>query len=209
MTHICVSKLTSIGSDKGLPPVRRQAIIWTNAGILLIGPLRTNFSGIFIEIHAFSFKKMHFKMSSGKWRPFCLGLNVLMMFIHWCLDEVFTISKTKGIQLYFVTNTLRFISIQFHWGVFLITPVKMMTVPTLKRDCFIYWTLDMLQPFSLSTANQYSITRLWRLCMRRLLCVQIWYRSSCISVREEQKCHLPLINDKTASKHVTSAQLCK
>ena len=43
VTHICVSKLTSIGSDNGLLPGRRQAIIWTNAGILLIGPLGTNF----------------------------------------------------------------------------------------------------------------------------------------------------------------------
>ena len=76
--HICVSKLTIIGSDKGLSPGRRQAIIWTNAGILLIGPLRTNFSEMLIEIHTFSFKKMHLKMSSGKWRPFCLGLNVLI-----------------------------------------------------------------------------------------------------------------------------------
>ena len=70
VTHICVSKLTIIGSDNGLPPDRRQAIIWTNAGILLIGPLGTNFSEILIEIHTFSFKKMHFKMSSAKWRPF-------------------------------------------------------------------------------------------------------------------------------------------
>ena len=35
-----------------------------------------NFSEILIEIHTFSFRKMHFKMSSGKWRPFCPGLNV-------------------------------------------------------------------------------------------------------------------------------------
>ena len=77
MTHICINKLTIIGSDNGLSPDRRQAIIWTNAGILLIGPLGTNFSEIFIGIHKFSFKKMHLKMSSGKWRPFCLGLNVL------------------------------------------------------------------------------------------------------------------------------------
>ena len=28
-----------IGSDNGLSPGRRQAIIWTNAGILLIGSL--------------------------------------------------------------------------------------------------------------------------------------------------------------------------
>ena len=77
VTHICVGKLTSIGSDNGLSPGRRQAIIWTNAGILLIGPLGTNFSEILIAIHTFSFKKMHLKMSSWKWRPFCLGLSVL------------------------------------------------------------------------------------------------------------------------------------
>ena len=39
VTHICVGKLTIIGSDNGLSPERRQAIIWTNDGILLIGPL--------------------------------------------------------------------------------------------------------------------------------------------------------------------------
>ena len=38
VTHICVGNLTIIGSDNGLSPGRRQAIIWTNAGILLIGP---------------------------------------------------------------------------------------------------------------------------------------------------------------------------
>ena len=74
--HICVSNLTIIGSDNGLSPGRRQAIIWTNAGILSIGPLGTNFNEISIGIQTFSFKKMHFKKSSAKWRPFCLGLNV-------------------------------------------------------------------------------------------------------------------------------------
>ena len=78
VTHICVGKLTIIGSNNGLSPGRRQAIIWTNAATLLIGPLRTNFSEILSEIHSFSFKKMHLKMSSGKWRPACLGLNVLI-----------------------------------------------------------------------------------------------------------------------------------
>ena len=79
MTHICVGKLSIIGSDNGLSPRRRQAIIWTNAVILLIGPLGTNFNEILIEINIFSFKKMRLKMSSGKWRPFCPGLNVLSM----------------------------------------------------------------------------------------------------------------------------------
>ena len=78
VTHICVDKLTIIASDNGLSPGRRQAIIWTNDWILLFGRLGTNFSEILIEIHAFSFRKMHLKMSSAKWRPFCLGLNVLM-----------------------------------------------------------------------------------------------------------------------------------
>ena len=50
VTHICVNKLTIIGSDNGLWPGRRQAIIWTNAGILLIVPLGTNFSEILIDI---------------------------------------------------------------------------------------------------------------------------------------------------------------
>ena len=77
--HICVSKLTIVGSDNGLSPGRRLAIIWTNDGILLIGLLGADFSEILIEILTFSFKKMRFKLSSAKWRPFCLGLNGLIM----------------------------------------------------------------------------------------------------------------------------------
>ena len=66
-----------IGSDNGLSPGRRQAIIWTNFGILLIRPLGTNFNEMLIEILTFSFMKMRLEVSSAKWRPFCLGLNVL------------------------------------------------------------------------------------------------------------------------------------
>ena len=66
VTHICVGKLTIISSDNGLWPGRRQAIIWTNAGILLISPLGTNFNEILIEIWIFSFKKMHLKVSFAK-----------------------------------------------------------------------------------------------------------------------------------------------
>ena len=78
VTHICVGKPAIIGSDNGLSPDRRQAIIWTNAGILLIGPLGTYFSEILTGIQTFSFKKMHLKMSSAKWCSFCLGLNELI-----------------------------------------------------------------------------------------------------------------------------------
>ena len=77
VTHICVSKPTIIGSDNGLSPGRRQAIIWTNDGILLIRTLGTNFSEILGKLHSISFKKMHLKMSSAKGRLFSLGLNEL------------------------------------------------------------------------------------------------------------------------------------
>ena len=82
VTHICVGNLTIIGPDNGLSPGRRQDIIWTNAGILLIGHWGTNFSEILIGIHTFSFKKIHLQMSSAKWRPFCLGLNMLRQDIY-------------------------------------------------------------------------------------------------------------------------------
>ena len=77
---ICVGNLTIIGSHNGLSPGRRQAIIWTNAGILLIGHLGTNFNENLIEI-IFSFKKkMRLKVPYAKWRPFCLSLNLLRRF---------------------------------------------------------------------------------------------------------------------------------
>ena len=80
MTHICVSKLTTIGSDNGLSPGRRQAIFWTNDGILSIGPLRTNVGEILIKMYTFSFKEMRLKVWSAKRWPFCFGLNVLIPF---------------------------------------------------------------------------------------------------------------------------------
>ena len=78
VTHIYVGKLTIIGSDNGFSPERRQAIIWPNAGILLIGPLGTNFSEILIKIQTFSLNKMPLKMSSAKCCSFRFGLNVLI-----------------------------------------------------------------------------------------------------------------------------------
>ena len=59
---------TIIGSDDCLSPKRRQAIILTNVGLLLI-ELLGKFNEILIEIYTFSFKAIHLKMSSGKWRP--------------------------------------------------------------------------------------------------------------------------------------------
>ena len=82
VTHICVSRLTFTGSGNGLSPGRRQAIIRTNAGMLLIGPLGTNFSENLIEILTSSFTKMRnlesvvCEMAAILSRPQCVKLYV-------------------------------------------------------------------------------------------------------------------------------------
>ena len=73
---MCISKLDIICSDNGLSLGRRQAIIRTNDGMLLIGSLGTNFCDILVQIYIVLFKKMNLKMLSDNWRPFCLSLNV-------------------------------------------------------------------------------------------------------------------------------------
>ena len=74
--HLCIGNLTIIGSDNVFLPGWRQAIVWTNAGIWLIGSLGTNFSEILIKIQTPWFKKKRLKVSSAKGQPFCHGLNV-------------------------------------------------------------------------------------------------------------------------------------
>ena len=65
--------------DDGLLPGRRQTVIWTNVGLLSLETFGTNSIEILMEIQTFSLTKMRLKMSSGKWRPFCLGLNLLKL----------------------------------------------------------------------------------------------------------------------------------
>ena len=77
MTQICVSKFTIIGLDNGLSPIRRQVIIWTNAGILLIRTLGTNFSEMLIPIHTFSKQENAFK-NVWKMSAIFLDLNLLI-----------------------------------------------------------------------------------------------------------------------------------
>ena len=63
--------LVSIGSDNGLSPIRRKAIIYTSSELLSIGPFGINLSEILIKIQNFTFTEMHMKISFPKWRPFC------------------------------------------------------------------------------------------------------------------------------------------
>ena len=103
VTHICVGHLTTIGSDNDLSPGRRQAITWTNVGKLLIWPLGTNFREMLIEIHTFLFKKIHLIMSSAKWRPSCLGLNVLKFNL--CFDMDYQLHQHLTITVSYVEAT--------------------------------------------------------------------------------------------------------
>ena len=84
VTHKCVGNLTIIGPDNGLSPGRRQAIIRTNAGILLMEPLRTNFrwnfnrnSYIFNNENAF--ESVVWKMAAILSRPQCVKTFVFCM----------------------------------------------------------------------------------------------------------------------------------
>ena len=69
-------KWTIIGSDNAW-----CQIIWNSAGILLIWTTGTNISEILSKIYIFSYKKMHLKMSSAKWRQLCLCLKMLVSYI--------------------------------------------------------------------------------------------------------------------------------
>ena len=113
VTHICVGTNTDIGSDTGLSPGRRQAIIWTNAGILLTGHLGTNFSEILSEILTFSFKKIHLKLSSGKWPPFCLGRNVLILSFKWW-SHFYKFDESCHLVFYNLLHALLFIWQHIH-----------------------------------------------------------------------------------------------
>ena len=90
LTHICI-----IGSNNGLSPGQRQAIIWTNAGILLLAPLGTNFSEILIKIYTFSVMKIHLKCrlwNGGHFisAPMCLRMPYCVIWPQY----MFTLLKT-------------------------------------------------------------------------------------------------------------------
>ena len=57
LSHICVSKLTIIGSDNGLWTGRRKAVIWTSAAILLIRPQGTHFNEFLCKLESFHSRK--------------------------------------------------------------------------------------------------------------------------------------------------------
>ena len=92
VTHICLSKLTIIGSDNVLSPGRHQAIIRTNAGILLIGPLGTNFSEMLIKTNIFieenTFESVVCEMAAILSRPQCVKASFFTFLLKFSLKFV-------------------------------------------------------------------------------------------------------------------------
>ena len=78
VTHICVSKITIIGSYNGLSPGRHQAIIWTSVGILLIGPSKTK---LHPNLYIFIQENGVWKMVAILSRPQCVNCNLALS--HW------------------------------------------------------------------------------------------------------------------------------
>ena len=76
MAHICVNKLDVIGSSNGLSPVRRQAVVWINDDLLLIGPLEIIFGEIAIKITSTFIQEDAFENVVCETGLFCFGLIV-------------------------------------------------------------------------------------------------------------------------------------
>ena len=72
VTHICVGNSPIIGSDNGLSPDRRQAIIWTNAG----NPVKFNQKyNVYIQENAF--ERVVWKTAAILSQPQCVNSSPL------------------------------------------------------------------------------------------------------------------------------------
>ena len=77
VTHICISNLTIIGSNNGLSPGRRQAIVWTNTGKLFIRTIGKNsvkFQSKFRHFHKKNaFENVIWKITAILFHPQCVN----------------------------------------------------------------------------------------------------------------------------------------
>ena len=163
------------GLDGGLSPGRHQAIIWTNAGILLIGSAGTNFDEMLNEIHTFSFKKMHFKMSSGKWRQFCLGLNVLNIVVLWYCAGSPLIYTDRPMSLWWLQMPWCEIVFFFHyWRVRLLITIILVNVDTTDDN----HTAQMTHICVSSMGSHWSRYKYWISTVIRGLRNIFYYNSS-------------------------------
>ena len=198
--HVCISKTTIIDSDNGLSPGRCQAIIWSNTGILLIGTLGTNISEFLSEINAFSFKKMHLKMSSGKCQPFRLGLNVLntCLLLNLCME--FHYAHKIILQPNYHNSGY------FHRDLYMI--IMLIIIPL--ADIILNWNMLTMNGRLSSVTNISPIsTRPWH-CSGlgcELLCLQEREYTNfsdikCWNIKDCQKMHIQVLNIAFIQKNI-------
>ena len=112
VTHICMGDLTIIGSDNGLTPGRRQAITWSNAVILLIGPSGTNLSEILIKIHTFqgnAYKTVVCKTAAILSQPQCVRLSSARLLPIWSSKRLVNSLAPGRPRCHFKTAIFNFI----------------------------------------------------------------------------------------------------
>ena len=87
MQHMSAYKAI-IGSDSGLSPILRQFLLEANVGLLTNLTPREIFNDTLIETQKCSFwkKKMHRKVLSVEWQPFCLRLKSVDSLLQGCKD---------------------------------------------------------------------------------------------------------------------------
>ena len=127
------------GSDRGLSPVRRQAIIWTNAGLLSFWILRNKGQWKLNRNRIRFTQENNLKMSSVNWRSFSLDFNVLnhtipcqhcnqpprngstnhVFLIMWSLKTPPDIKKLFRSMIYAVTVYIYFAGLQLPWVIFI------------------------------------------------------------------------------------------
>ena len=156
VTHICISKLVTIGSDNCLSPDQHQAIIWTNAGILLIGPLRTNFSEIFENV----IRKMAAILSRPQYvNQNLFSVQVLVLNIAECQTENEVFAKLK-----MTCNTViseHDIKLYFHSKQFFL----MIRHSEDIKIYFLNWKYKMF--------TKYNVSQQWKQCGERNFWVNI------------------------------------
>ena len=98
----------SIVSGNGLSPRHRQAITWTNAGILSFRPLGTSFNEIRIKIKCFSFIKMHLNI-------FCPRGHELRQYIIAIIQQLYAQDPFQW-KIFHTSRSFTWSAIFIPWG---------------------------------------------------------------------------------------------
>ena len=110
--------------------------------------LGNNFQGNSnIEIQTFRFKKIHVKMSSAKWRPTCLGLNVL--------KNIHIYDAVSEVSLSLLPQKVNIQSTWFIWG------LSMGKQSHRKVFCMCLSSIHTLYPIVLREAITWSRPKLY------------------------------------------------